>query len=322
MKSAPDKFGYGERLAVALLALEAKQYDTAGEFFDAALAAKPKKADEAFMVWGVGLLAGDRAAEAAKVFQRAIDAKAAPDDNPIFHFYLAGALAVAGQTDDALAAAKTAAEKKKDSARFRGRPAWVLYFAKRNDEAMKAYRELIDEFDADHESAETRDVMREARMALSNLCVLKGENAQAEEWLEQVLDEFPDDNGAMNDLGFLWADENKNLGRARRMIQAAVDAEPDNMAYRDSLGWVLFRLGQVRGGRGRIGKGRRRQEARRRGPRSSRRRLPKGRPAGQGGRGVAQGGRVVPAGKGREKGKFVKRKSRQVRDAMVNDEAE
>ena len=28
------------------------------------------------------------------------------------------------------------------------------------------------------------------------------------------------------------------------MIQKAVAAEPDNMAYRDSLGWVLFRLGR------------------------------------------------------------------------------
>ena len=83
-------------------------------------------------------------------------------------------------------------------------------------------------------------------MALSNLCALKGEIAQAEEWLEQVLDEFPDDKGAMNDLGYLWADANKNLGRAKRMIQAAVDAEPGNMAYRDSLGWVLFRLGKCR----------------------------------------------------------------------------
>ena len=66
----------------------------------------------------------------------------------------------------------------------------------------------------------------------------------AEEWLAQVLDEFPDDTGAMNDLGYLWADENKRLGRAEEMIRAAVAAEPDNAAYRDSLGWVLFRLGK------------------------------------------------------------------------------
>ncbi len=120
----------------------------------------------------------------------------------------------------------------------------MLYFGKRNDEALKAYRELIDKFDADHDSAETREVMHEARLALSNLCAMKGENTQAEEWLEEVLDEFPNDESAMNDLGYLWADANKNLGRARRMIRAAVDAEPGNMAYRDSLGWVLFRQGK------------------------------------------------------------------------------
>ena len=126
--------------------------------------------------------------------------------------------------------------------RFAGRPAWVLYCAKRYGEARKAYRVLIESFDADRESTETRDVLCEARLALSNLCVIQGESAEAEEWLEQVLDEFPDDAGAMNDLGYLWADQGKNLRRARRMIQKAVDAEPNNMAYRDSLGWVLFRL--------------------------------------------------------------------------------
>ena len=40
-----------------------------------------------------------------------------------------------------------------------------------------------------------------------------------------------------------------------KMIQQAVAAEPDNAAYRDSLGWVLYRLGRYRGsGRG-TGKG-------------------------------------------------------------------
>ena len=96
MKSEPEKFGYGMRLAVALLALEAKQYETAGEFFNLALASRsPSRTAEVLMVWGVGLLMGDRAAEAAKVFQRGIDEKALPDDNPAFYFYLAGALAMA-----------------------------------------------------------------------------------------------------------------------------------------------------------------------------------------------------------------------------------
>ena len=62
--------------------------------------------------------------------------------------------------------------------------------------------------------------------------------------MQQVLDEYPDDVGANNDLGFLWADENKHLDRALKMIVAAVAAEPENRAYRDSLGWVFYRLGR------------------------------------------------------------------------------
>ncbi len=244
LKADPAKFGYGGRLAVALLALEAKQYETAGEFFQLTLATKPKSAAEVLMAWGVGLLMADRAAEAVKVFQRGVDEKLLPEDNPAFYFYLAGALSLAERTEEALAAARAAAEKKKDSARFRGRVAWVLYGAKRYDEARKAYEELVREFDAEYDSAETRDVLRETRLALSNLAVIRGDLPRAEEWLEQVLDEFPDDEGALNDLGYLWADQNKELQRAKRMIEKAVKAEPDNMAYRDSLGWVLFRLGQ------------------------------------------------------------------------------
>ncbi len=243
MKS-PPKISLGASLATALVALEAKQYDTAGEFFRLALAAKPKQADEVLMVWGVGLLTGDRPAEAAKVFQRAIDEKALPADNPTFYFYLAGALALAGRTEAALAPARVAAEKKKDVARFAARPAWVLSLGKRYAEADKAYRAVLDRFDGDHANAETRDAMREARLALSNIAVARGDLPQAEEWLEQVLDEFPDDAGAMNDLGYLWADQNKHLVRAERMIRQAVAAEPDNPAYRDSLGWLLYRLGK------------------------------------------------------------------------------
>ena len=221
---------------MALLALEAKQYDTAGEFFELALAAKPKQAAEVFMVWGVGLLdRRSRRPRPPRCFSGRSTRRPLPADNPTFHFYLAGALALAERTDEALAAARTAAEKKKDSARFRGRPAWVLYFAKRYDEAMKAYRELIDKFDADHASAETRDVLREARLALSNLAVIKGDLPQAEEWLEQVLDEFPDDAGAMNDLGYLWADAEQApragraddpAGRRRRARQRGLPRQP------------------------------------------------------------------------------------------------
>ena len=65
------------RKAVALLALEAKQYAVAAEFFDLAIAERPKQAADLLQIWGLGLLIDDRAAEAAKVFQRGIDLKPA-----------------------------------------------------------------------------------------------------------------------------------------------------------------------------------------------------------------------------------------------------
>jgi tetratricopeptide (TPR) repeat protein len=245
LKAAPERLTFGQRLAVALLNLDAKQWDTAREFFDLALATHPKQAGEIVLAWGLGLLLGERAADAVKVFQRGIDEKLLPPDNPAFEFYLAGALAMTDKTDEALAAARRAADRKEPkSAQFAARTAWILYHAKRNSEAMRAYNELIADFDGD-QAAESREVLREGRLALSNLCVLAKQLPAAEEWLEQVLDEFPDDVSASNDLGYLWADQNKHLQRALKMIQVAVAAEPDNAAYRDSLGWVYYRLGRA-----------------------------------------------------------------------------
>jgi tetratricopeptide (TPR) repeat protein len=99
-------------------------------------------------------------------------------------------------------------------------------------------------FDKKYDSPEVRDAMRDARLVLSNIAVFENKLDESEEWLEQVLDEFPEDTGAQNDLGYLWADADKHLDRAHAMIQAAVASDPKNMAYRDSLGWVLFRLGK------------------------------------------------------------------------------
>ena len=241
----PDQFGPDLRTAVTTLAMEAKQFDAAGEFFDLAIQSEPDREAELLLVWGLGLLFEEKYAEAAGVFQRGIDRKAMPEDNPVFHYYLAGALEMDGRTDEALAAARKAAEVKDDSARFLSRVAWILYHSDRHEEAFKVYTELVDRFGSDYSSAEVRQVLRETRLVLSNLCVLKDEMPQAEEWLQQVLDEFPDDVSALNDLGYIWADRNKHLQRAHRMIRKAVDEDPQNAAYRDSLGWVFYRLGRA-----------------------------------------------------------------------------
>ena len=66
----------------------------------------------------------------------------------------------------------------------------------------------------------------------------------AVETLEQVLDEFPEDAGALNDLGYLWIERGIRLQRGVSMAERAVAAEPGNPSYRDSLGWGYYQLGR------------------------------------------------------------------------------
>ncbi len=229
--------------AAALLALEAERFEAAAELLEYVIEQQPSEAPALVRLWGTRLLAADRPAEAAEVFRGAIDRQPDEDREPLLHYYLAIALALDHKTDEALQAAQTAARLAPDSARFQGRVAWVLYLGDRHDEARRAYEELIRRFDEQYDSPLVREELRDARLALSNLCVTSDQLPAAEEHLERVLDEFPEDVSASNDLGYLWADQGKHLHRALRMIRRAVAAEPDNPAYRDSLGWVYYRLG-------------------------------------------------------------------------------
>jgi len=49
---------------------------------------------------------------------------------------------------------------------------------------------------------------------------------------------------ACNYLGYMWADHNMNLDEAETMIKRALELEPNNPSYLDSLGWVDFRKGK------------------------------------------------------------------------------
>ena len=102
--------------------------------------------------------------------------------------------------------------------------------------------------------------VREVRMVLSMAYSSAHQHDKSEEQLQLVLKEDPDDATANNDLGYQWADRNKNLAEAERMIRKALeldhrqrtsgdalvlDGDQDNASYVDSLGWVLFREGKL-----------------------------------------------------------------------------
>jgi tetratricopeptide (TPR) repeat protein len=49
---------------------------------------------------------------------------------------------------------------------------------------------------------------------------------------------------AYNYLGYMWADQNMHLDEAKEMIERALQIEPNNGSYLDSLGWVEFKQGK------------------------------------------------------------------------------
>ena len=244
-KAERGSLGSTELFAAALLALEAKEFAAADEFFESLLASGSLvKRKQIFLAWGMGLFQADQHARAAKVFQQIVDEKLEIGGPGGAHYYLAGALAMDNRPDEALPAIKRAIHAEPGKTRYEGRLGWILYHAKRYADAERAYRELLATYDASHHDEAIRQTLHNARLMLSNIALQQDDFPAAVEWLEQVLDEFPEDASALNDLGYLWAERGLHPERALRMTQQAVAAQPENLAYRDSLGWAYYQVGR------------------------------------------------------------------------------
>ena len=68
---------------------------------------------------------------------------------------------------------------------------------------------------------------------------------KAEAAFTKALELNPNDSGALNYLGYWWADEGRNLEEAIELITRAVELNPDNGYYADSLGWIYFKIGEA-----------------------------------------------------------------------------
>jgi tetratricopeptide (TPR) repeat protein len=66
---------------------------------------------------------------------------------------------------------------------------------------------------------------------------------QAEQSFRQVLQQDPNNSMTLNYLGYMLADRNVHLEEALTLVKKALDLDPQNYNYIDSLGWVYFKLG-------------------------------------------------------------------------------
>ncbi|MDP6426547.1 MAG: tetratricopeptide repeat protein [Rhodospirillales bacterium] len=71
--------------------------------------------------------------------------------------------------------------------------------------------------------------------------------AVAEADFLKALELEPGQPFVLNYLGYSWVEQGKNLDRARKMIETAAKKRPRDGYIVDSLGWVLYRLGDIEG---------------------------------------------------------------------------
>lgn len=71
--------------------------------------------------------------------------------------------------------------------------------------------------------------------------------AQAEADFLLALDLEPDQPLVLNYLGYSWVEMGVHLGKAQEMIEKAVEQRPEDGFITDSLGWVLYRIGDFPG---------------------------------------------------------------------------
>jgi tetratricopeptide (TPR) repeat protein len=82
-----------------------------------------------------------------------------------------------------------------------------------------------------------------ALLNLANIAERTGYYEEAESYLELLYDMKPEDPTICNFYGYLLAEMGKDLDRAELLILKALEKEPANGYYIDSLGWVYFQRG-------------------------------------------------------------------------------
>jgi tetratricopeptide (TPR) repeat protein len=65
--------------------------------------------------------------------------------------------------------------------------------------------------------------------------------------LRELIQLKPDHAHAYNALGYSLADRNERLPEARKLIEKALELAPEDYYIMDSLGWVLYRMGDLKG---------------------------------------------------------------------------
>jgi tetratricopeptide (TPR) repeat protein len=159
-----------------------------------------------------------------------------PDDRTI-HLTHAALLADMGKVDPAAAEVKKLLGGKDDRETN-------LALAQIYDKGKK-YDDMVKALDAAEKLSQTNEEKEGVWFMRGAMYEKQKKEEKSEAEFRKVLEIDPGSAATLNYLGFMLADRNVKLNEALQMITKAVDQDPNNGAYLDSLGWVYFRLGRL-----------------------------------------------------------------------------
>jgi tetratricopeptide (TPR) repeat protein len=109
----------------------------------------------------------------------------------------------------------------------------LLRQAGRHDTGLDVLTIALEQYPGDFDLLYARALMAEAA----------GRIDIVEADLRYILERDPDHADALNALGYTLADRTDRYKEAYEYIRRALELKPDNFAILDSMGWVLYRLG-------------------------------------------------------------------------------
>ena len=83
------------------------------------------------------------------------------------------------------------------------------------------------------------------QVALADMYKDAGREPDAEKTLRSFIQLEPENAQVLNHLGYMLAESGRQLDEAVKLVQRALDLDPGNPYYLDSLGWAYFRRGDL-----------------------------------------------------------------------------
>ena len=255
------------RLNYARLLVTAKRYPEARKEFEVLLAAQPENGELAMAVAALAMQATDYDT-ADKLLKRVLDSDYRDKDSA--RLYLGQLAEERKRSDEALkwyAAVGRGEHFVSAQSRYAGVLAkqGKLDLARRHlrsvEPANNAQRVQLTQAEAQllreaERYQEAFDVLGRALEQLPNYPDLLYDHAMAAEKvqrfdvlesnLRKLIEIRPDNAHAYNALGYTLAERNERLDEARKLIETAIGLAPDDPFIMDSMGWVLYRQGQLK----------------------------------------------------------------------------